>query len=155
MATHVFIRPDDPRTTAFRWIAGYLRGHPLLAHHVDDWQAWEGQPTEDDAFPEGRVTVRLTPSFEPETPESNQSFPGKQQFRAPVLVEVMVGIPGSHADNAMNLCGLIHDAILAPFSRADRLESRISWIESVTPPMRVGDNAIASGSVRLVMCLTR
>lgn len=153
MPTPVTIRPEDPRTTAFRWLVRSLRASPSLGRAVKNWWAWDGTPNTTGELPLNVVTVRLTPRWEEDVPYASNGT--NRDFRTDLTVQIEVATPGDHADNPGNLAGLL-------VSEVDRLviadqgeKSGVSWVESFTPPQIAGDNPVAVGSVRLAIFQTR
>ncbi|MGE4196027.1 MAG: hypothetical protein AB7G11_02740 [Phycisphaerales bacterium] len=149
------ITPTHVRTRAFRWLVNHLQADGALGRVVDDWQVWDGSPSDDDPLPDNRVTVRLTPVPDQEEQVTNRSEPDKSYFNAPVQVDILTRVPGSNVDDSLNLCGILHGVLLKPLTREQRRTSGISWVESVRSPAAAGDNTTASGAVRLMIGIRR
>ncbi len=156
MATAVTIRPDDPRTAAFRWLVSTLQADPLLRRHVRQWQVWDGSPQSDDPPATAGTVVRLTPTYEAEEAVATLGA-GRVSVRCPVLVQIEVRTVGSHVDNSINLAGLIEGAAWpnTPGERVAMHAACVSWIEWSEAPAIAGDNVTATGSVRLVVHINR
>ncbi len=156
MATPVSVRPDDPRTTAFRWFAGVLQADPALRRHVRQWQVWDGSTQSDDPPSSAGTVVRLTPSYETEEVIAALGA-GRVSVRCPVLVTIEARQVGSHVDNSINLAGLIEDAAWpsTPAQRVAMSAACVSWIEWGEAPAIAGDTETATGTVRLVVHINR
>lgn len=156
MATAVSIRPDDPRTTAFRWFAGVLQSDTTLRRHVRQWQTWDGTIQADDPPATAGTVVRLTPTYETEEIVAALGG-GRVSVRCPVLVQIEARIVGSHVDNSINLAGLIEAAAWpsTPGERVAMHAACVSWIEWNEPPALAGDTVTATGSIRLIVHINR
>jgi hypothetical protein len=147
------IAPDDPRTTAFRWMVRNLKADPTLARHVRNWWVWDGTPSTSGELPLTPVTVRLTPQWDMEEPIASDGR--KRVFRVPIIMQVEVSTVGSNADNPGNLAGLIVDTAERLVEADTSGASGISWLEQVQPPQIAGENPVGVGSLRLVVFLER
>lgn len=152
--------PDDNRATAFRWFADRLRAK---VRGVAVWQVWDGSRADTAPLPTGKTAVRLTPQFEATRPaailqDGADVRANRRSWRAPILVQVEGVVPGSRAEDAINLWGQIESAMTAR-TFADRVtlrthmrECKVNSVEPVQPFAMAQDGNVSrfSGSFRLI-----
>lgn len=148
----------DPRQTAFRWLETHLKADPVLRRLVKSWQTWDGRvrsSTELTALPE--ASVRLTPIFDPETPESTSATRGKVIYSSPVTVRIETRQSGQVWDDAIEIWNAIELALdrgNQAFVRKARVAG-VSWWEWVQPGANAGDNTVSLGLLRLIVYIER
>lgn len=143
----------DARITAFRWLASELRA---AVRGVKSWQVWDGQNRVTELPALAESTVRLTPTFEPESIEASTGV-GRPVYRCPVLVTIEHRASGQRVDDAAQVWAAIQGAI----TTGDRdlvirgRRAGVSWWEWVGGGVTAGDNTSSVGQIRLVIFVTR
>lgn len=153
-AEAVTITPHDPRRTAFRAVVAALKADATLAPYVAAWDVRDGDTdAETQELAVDEHAVRLTPVFERED-VAFVDDDGRRVWSCPVLVQVESLVASANIDNAINLAGLVEDAVCAldPSGLPG-----ISWIELSSPAagLPTDGRIVSAGAFRLMVYVAR